>query len=68
MDSLNEPLNVYVINGTNHVFICDTHLGPDIMKEVVSYLEEQGMTSKSIIVINSHYDPDHVFGNCFFQE
>ncbi len=68
MDSLNEPVNIYVINGKNHLFICDTHLGPDVMKEVVSYLDEQGMTSKPIIVFNSHYDPDHVFGNCFFKD
>ncbi|MHA2250164.1 MAG: MBL fold metallo-hydrolase [Candidatus Kariarchaeaceae archaeon] len=67
MDGLNEPVNVYVINGPKHLFVCDTHYGPEIMEEIFAYLKEQGLPKKPVIVFNSHYDMDHVWGNCYFK-
>jgi len=57
--------NVYVINAENYVFVCDTFLGPESMKEVKRYIE-MNFRNKPIIVFNSHYDWDHIWGNCTF--
>lgn len=59
------PTNVYVINGKDHFFICDTFLGPDSMKLVVNYLEEK-FDEKPKILFNSHAHWDHHWGNCAF--
>ncbi|PRX28902.1 glyoxylase-like metal-dependent hydrolase (beta-lactamase superfamily II) [Orenia metallireducens] len=58
--------NVYVINAKNYVFVCDTFLGPESMKEVKRYIE-MNFRNKPIIVFNSHYDWDHIWGNCTFD-
>lgn len=60
--------NLYVINGEQYLFICDTFLGPEPMKEVLSFLEEKEFTSKPIIVFNSHHDYDHIWGNQCFKD
>lgn len=60
------PTNVYVINGKEHIFICDTFLGPESMKGVVDYIKKN-LDEKSIIIFNSHYDYDHHWGNCAFK-
>jgi glyoxylase-like metal-dependent hydrolase (beta-lactamase superfamily II) len=58
--------NVYVINGTQHVYIIDTYLGPDIMKPINQYISEQ-YGSKPIVVINTHNHWDHVWGNSLYS-
>ena len=58
---------LYVINGKNRIFICDTFLGPDPMKEVLKFLEEEGVKDKEIVVFNTHYDYDHIWGNQLFE-
>ena len=60
--------NIYAINGEKYLFICDTFLGPDPMKEVLKFLDDKGFTSKSIIVFNSHHDYDHIWGNQLFKD
>ncbi|NHJ47735.1 MAG: MBL fold metallo-hydrolase [Asgard group archaeon] len=60
------PTNVYVINGEEHIFVCDTFLGTDSMKGVIEYIESN-FKRKPIVVFNSHYDYDHHWGNCAFQ-
>ncbi|MBD3189422.1 MAG: MBL fold metallo-hydrolase [Candidatus Heimdallarchaeota archaeon] len=59
------PTNVYVINGDDHFFICDTFLGPDSMKPVIDYLEKE-FEEKPIVIFNSHAHWDHYWGNCSF--
>lgn len=59
--------NVYVINGNKHIFIIDTYLGPDIMKQVNDYIISN-FGNKPIVVINTHSDFDHVWGNCLYKE
>ncbi|TDX48802.1 glyoxylase-like metal-dependent hydrolase (beta-lactamase superfamily II) [Orenia marismortui] len=59
--------NVYLINTKNYVFVCDTFLGPDSMKEVKNYIDIN-LPNKIIIIFNSHYDWDHIWGNCIFKE
>ncbi len=58
---------LYVINGENRIFICDTFLGPDPMKEVLQFLDKEGVKDKEIIVFNTHYDYDHIWGNQLFE-
>jgi len=58
--------NVFVINGSRHVFVCDTCLGSEPMNLVRKYLAEKGLDSKPVVVFNSHADYDHYWGNgCF---
>jgi glyoxylase-like metal-dependent hydrolase (beta-lactamase superfamily II) len=59
--------NVYVIDKPKHLYILDTFLGPESMKLVFKELEELGVSKKEIVVFNSHFDYDHVWGNCFFK-
>ncbi|MBY9001054.1 MAG: MBL fold metallo-hydrolase [Candidatus Heimdallarchaeota archaeon] len=67
--SFDEPYltNLYVINGNKHLFICDTFLGPDPMREIIKYLENEGIKNKEIIIFNTHYDYDHIWGNQIFE-
>ncbi|MHA1483193.1 MAG: MBL fold metallo-hydrolase, partial [Candidatus Heimdallarchaeaceae archaeon] len=58
---------LYVINGKNRIFICDTFLGPDPMREVLKFLEKEGVKDKEIVVFNTHYDYDHIWGNQLFE-
>lgn len=60
------PTNVYVINGKNYIYIIDTYLGPDIMREINQYIEKL-YGNKPIIVVNSHSHWDHVWGNCLYS-
>ncbi len=55
--------NVYVINGKDHFFICDTYLGPFYMKIIKDYLETN-FGKKEYIIFNSHSHWDHIWGNC----
>lgn len=57
--------NVYVIEGREQVFVCDTFLGPDSMQAVKEYIATH-MAGKPLIIFNSHADWDHVWGNCAF--
>ena len=58
---------LYVINGKNRIFICDTFLGPVPMREVLKFLEKEGVKDKEIVVFNTHYDYDHIWGNQLFE-
>ncbi len=57
---------VYVIIGNRKAFVVDTHCGPDSMDCVLKFLGEN-CPDHEVIVINSHYDWDHVWGNCAFE-
>jgi len=60
-------VNVYLILGENHVFVCDTSCGPQHMEIVDEFLKKEGHSEKSVVVFNSHADWDHIWGNCFFE-
>ena len=64
-DEIGGATNVYVINGTKHIFIIDTFIGPEAMEPVNSYIENN-IGEKPIIVVNTHYHWDHVWGNCTY--
>jgi glyoxylase-like metal-dependent hydrolase (beta-lactamase superfamily II) len=65
-DDIGGITNVYVINGTKHIFIIDTFIGPKAMEPVNSYIKSN-MEEKPIIIVNTHYHWDHVWGNCAYK-
>jgi cyclase len=58
---------VYAIVGNKHVFVIDTFLGPKSM-DVVKRQMGRALRNKPVVVINSHYHWDHVWGNCAFPK
>ena len=62
----NCSLNIHLILGENRNYLIDTGLGSADMDEVKAYL---GDCQKPLIIINTHHDWDHVWGNhCFDNE
>ncbi|MHA1124069.1 MAG: MBL fold metallo-hydrolase [Candidatus Heimdallarchaeota archaeon] len=61
------PANIYVVNGNEHFFISDGYFGPEILKEVVNYLEKE-FEKKQYVLFSSHWHWDHLRGNNFFDD
>jgi glyoxylase-like metal-dependent hydrolase (beta-lactamase superfamily II) len=57
--------HVYTLIGVHYVFIIDTYLGESYIKSVLEYLKDFQKTRMTVI-INSHYDWDHIWGNSAF--
>lgn len=60
------PVNVYLVNGKNRWFLCDTAFGSGSMEAVKEYMAGHG-ADKPLVVVNSHFHWDHVWGNCAFD-
>lgn len=58
--------NVYVVDGYKHIFIDDTFLGPLAMEKVGEYIA-LNFVPKPLIIFNSHFHWDHIWGNCAFK-
>lgn len=58
----------HLILGEKRVYVCDTFLGPEPMKEVSKVLRDRGAGEKPVVVFNSHSDWDHIWGNCYFHD
>jgi glyoxylase-like metal-dependent hydrolase (beta-lactamase superfamily II) len=58
-------LNLYLIKGEKYNYIIDTGLGSLSVEPIKKHLEND---SKPIIVINTHYHWDHVWGNGSFED
>lgn len=58
-------LNIHVIMGEKYNYIIDTGLGSLSMGPIKEYIKD---SNKPIIVINTHYHWDHVWGNGSFQD
>lgn len=58
-------LNIYLIKGERYNYIIDTGLGSLCVEPIKEYL---GSNSKQLIVINTHYHWDHVWGNGSFED
>lgn len=66
-DSIESYLtNVFLIEGRSKVFIIDTFCGSESMVSVLNTLNTN-FQNKEIIVINTHFHWDHVWGNCSFR-
>lgn len=55
-------LNIHVILGEKQNYIIDTGLGSQSMEPVIKLLQPD----KPVIVVNTHYHWDHVWGNAVF--
>ena len=58
-------LNMGLILGKKHNFIIDTGLGSGSVKPVIEFI---GNSKKPVVVINTHYHWDHVWGNFMFKD
>lgn len=52
--------NIQLIFGKKYNFVVDTGLGSSSVEPVIKYLSQE---SKPILVINTHYHWDHIWGN-----
>ena len=57
-------LNIHLIMGKKHNFLIDTGLGSLCMAPIIENIDN----SKPIIVINTHYHWDHIWGNGVFKD
>ena len=62
-----QETNVYVIVSNTTVFVIDTHCGSDSMESIKFFIQSE-CPNHRIIVINTHYDWDHVLGNIAFSK
>ncbi len=58
-------LNLHLILGDRYNYIIDTGLGSESVILIKEYL---GNSSKPIIIINTHYHWDHIWGNGYFKD
>lgn len=56
--------NIFIIETDQRVFICDTYLGPAALEPVLARYVNR---DKPLVILNSHYHWDHVWGNCVFD-
>ncbi|MCO4780818.1 MAG: MBL fold metallo-hydrolase [Candidatus Cloacimonetes bacterium] len=59
--------SIYIIIGDKKVFVIDTHCGADSMMYVHDFINHK-CKDHEIVVVNTHYDWDHVFGNMAFSK
>lgn len=57
--------NVFLIEKKSKIFLIDTFCGPDSMMPIKKILEHN---NKEVIVINTHFHWDHVWGNSSFKK
>ncbi len=55
--------NVYVLEADRNLLVCDTYLGPEALRPALTGLLRGG---EEVVVVNTHADWDHVWGNCLF--
>ncbi|WP_339063697.1 MBL fold metallo-hydrolase [Tepidibacillus marianensis] len=60
-----DQVNLVAIYGEQFTYLCDTYIGPEPMVEIKSFLAKENR-KKPILIFNSHWDWDHVWGNCAF--
>ncbi len=58
-----DGITLYLVPCSRFCLLCDTHLGPDSMDEVISYIRSRHLPD-SLVIFNSHSDWDHIWGNC----
>ncbi|MCF8018395.1 MBL fold metallo-hydrolase [Petrocella atlantisensis] len=57
--------SVYVIEKKERIYIVDTFCGPDAMMPIIEAFPT--MNTKEVVVINTHFHWDHIWGNCAFE-
>lgn len=56
--------NIYVLEAGRNLLICDTYLGPEALRPALTEILRD---RENVVVVNTHADWDHVWGNCFFE-
>lgn len=56
--------NVFVLEAGPRMLVCDTYLGPEALRPALGGLVD---TRQEVVVVNTHADWDHVWGNCLFR-
>jgi glyoxylase-like metal-dependent hydrolase (beta-lactamase superfamily II) len=59
------PVDNYVIVTQRFVVICDTFICPNDMATLLHAIQDD-LPGRQLLVINSHADWDHAWGNCYF--
>lgn len=57
-------LNLHLIKADKYNYVIDTGLGSLSVEPIIKQIENDG---KPVIVINTHYHWDHIWGNCAFE-
>lgn len=60
-------LNLHLILGDKYDYLIDTGMGRDNIKHVFDYLAQK-KRDKELIVVNTHYHFDHIWGNYLFKD
>ncbi|MEJ2278523.1 MAG: MBL fold metallo-hydrolase [Candidatus Lokiarchaeota archaeon] len=60
----NDPLNIYLILGTDKALLVDTGCGLYPLRPIIDGLRKD----RELIVLNTHFHWDHVLGNREFEE
>ncbi|HRY33273.1 MAG TPA: MBL fold metallo-hydrolase [Bacteroidales bacterium] len=59
--------HTYVCFAAKHTYVIDTYCGPDSMQEVTELIRELA-SQQPVVVVNTHFHWDHIWGNCAFPE
>src|SRR5690242_4670116 len=59
-------VDAYAIVTRDYLVICDTLLCPEDMRALMYEMKGQ-VGERQVLVVNSHADWDHTWGNCYFQ-
>src|SRR5881394_1370086 len=58
-------VDAYVLLAERYVLICDTLLCPEDMATMLDAVHGE-LNGRKVLVVNSHADWDHTWGNCYF--
>jgi glyoxylase-like metal-dependent hydrolase (beta-lactamase superfamily II) len=61
-------VDAYAVVSDRYVVICDTLLSPTDMLAVVDWASDALQAGRELLVVNSHADWDHCWGNGYFFE
>ncbi len=61
-------VDMYAVISDRYVVICDTLLSPTDMQDVVDWASDALQAGRELLVVNSHADWDHCWGNGYFWE
>ena len=64
LESPDATVNLALVLGAKHNFIIDTGVGSGSVAPLMEYIDKD----KPIVVILTHKDWDHVYGNCVFED
>lgn len=67
-DSIESYLtNVFFIEYESKIFIIDTFCGSESMEPIINRVNSS-FNNKELVIINTHFHWDHVWGNCSFKD